>query len=154
MPPRHRAGGLGRALRALAAILGEIRQQLAHRGIVGGIENETTVLPPADQPDPAQVGKMERERRRRQSQLLADQAGVEAFWTGLDEQTKQDKTRRVSQSGELVAGGIMFHVSSIVEMIGHVKCRTARASIRIARRWHNGAAVDLARKAGGFGLLD
>lgn len=60
---------------ALAAIAGQKGNQLVHGWILGGVTDEATFLLATDQPDPTQVGKVERQGRRRQTQLLSDRTG-------------------------------------------------------------------------------
>src|SRR5487761_1976964 len=128
-PPLRRGGGRiaqRQALRPLAAVVGEKGEQRVHRRVIGGVENETAFLAAADQPDAAQVRKMERECRRREFQLVADQAGVDALGSRLHQQAKNRQPRCVSECGKAGAGSFNFHVSSIIEItrdVNRAACR-------------------------------
>lgn len=85
---------------ALAAVVGQERDQLIHRAVVGRVVNETAFPPSSNQPDPGQVGEVERQRRRRKALTIPDGARIDAFRPRFDEQAKNGQTRFVAQGGK------------------------------------------------------
>src|SRR5258706_5732467 len=68
------AGG-GRARRHHAAVLREVGDEPGHVLEIRSVDNEATVLAAAPEARPRQTGEMERKRRRRDVELLADRTG-------------------------------------------------------------------------------
>lgn len=112
--------GLRQTLPALAAVFREIREQIVHCGIVRHVIDEAAFLAPADQADPAEVGKMKRERRRRNREFLADRARTYTPRSGLHQQSEYGQSRFMPKGGQAARGDVYFHVSSIVELIDAV----------------------------------
>ena len=82
---------------ALAAVVGKKGDQLAHCGVIRRVEDEAALLPPMDQPDPAELGQMKGQGRRRKAEHLADGPGLETFRPGLDKRPKNGKARLVTE---------------------------------------------------------
>src|SRR5688572_23270681 len=84
------AGGAGAVT---AAVLCEVAHELVHVLEVGVVDDEAPVLARAHEAGAREVRKVERERRRRQVELLADAAGGESLRPGFDEQAKRLQAR-------------------------------------------------------------
>ena len=76
----------------MAAVLGEETEQRVHGGrVVGAIDDEAAVLAALRQPGARRPGEMERERGRRQAQLLADRTGGKSLRTCLHQAPEDRK---------------------------------------------------------------
>ena len=117
-PSRASRRGLGKAGAPMAAVRGEEAQQVVHLRVVGGVEDEALLLPPLDEPDAAQVGQVEGERRRREADLLADGAGRHARRARLDEDPEYGEAGLVSERGKEFRGIQGFHGSVLVRRSG------------------------------------
>src|SRR3990172_7136058 len=113
---RGTGGSSGQALRALAAVGGEKGEQFVHRAVVGNVENKPALLPALDQPDPAQVIQVKRERRRINLQLFTNQSRIDSGGTRLDQQAKNGKPRFMPQYDGAFRSCCDFHSSSILKM--------------------------------------
>ena len=65
--------------------------------------------------------EVERERRWRHAQMLADGTGVDTLRASLDEQTKDRQPGFMAQRSEKFGGVQSFHISSIVELSNKVQ---------------------------------
>src|SRR5205814_3965370 len=83
---------------------------------VGAVDDEAPVLAAPDEPRARQVREMERERRRRQVELLADGARRHPLGACFDEEAINAKARFLGEGRERVDGLLRFHSSRIMEM--------------------------------------
>src|SRR6185503_17309118 len=72
-----------RARTAAAAVLGQVADERVHVLEIGAVDDEAPVLAALSQPRAREMRKVERERRRRQAELLADAPRGNAFGPGL-----------------------------------------------------------------------
>src|SRR5512134_373514 len=82
---------------SLAAVLGEETDERVHGRVVGVVDDEAALLATLREPGAGQAGEMERKRRGRQPQLLADRARGESFRARLHEQPKNREPRFLRQ---------------------------------------------------------
>src|ERR1700730_1123852 len=113
---RH-AGG------AAAAILGQGGHQLAHRAVVGGIDQLPAQPPLGDQSSMDELLEMKGQRGRHNAQPFGNDAVSQSFGTARHEQPEQFETGFLGESAEccdrafLIHRGLSqkFYVSTIIE---------------------------------------
>ena len=131
----RRAGG------SPAAVLGEIAHEPVHVLEVRRIDDETPVLPAAEEAGARQMREVEGKRRRRQVEFLADRAGGQSFGSALDEQPVDGETGGLRQRAQRVDDLQRFHVSRIMVISMPVKKTREAMSARL-----ESAAIPGARK--------
>lgn len=72
----------------MAAIFGQIGDQIVHRRKVGRVIDVATFLPRGDQAGAGELGDVKGERRRGQPQCPGYGTGIEPILPGLDEQAE------------------------------------------------------------------
>jgi hypothetical protein len=68
-----------------------------------------------------QAGEVERQRRRRQLELLADAARRQALGARLHQQAEDRQARTLRQGAQRSDGFVRFHISRIMETLAAVK---------------------------------
>jgi hypothetical protein len=100
----------------LAAVFSEECDQRIHGLVIGAVDDEAAFLPALRQACARESGEMERERRRRQLELLADRACGESRRAGLDQEAEDRQTRLLSEGGKGWDRLLRFHISNNMEM--------------------------------------
>jgi hypothetical protein len=100
----------------LATVFSEECDQRIHGLVIGAVDDEATFLPVLREAGAHQPGEMERKRRRRQIELLADGTGSEAFRTGLHQQPEDCQPGLLSEGGQGGDSLLRFHISNNMEM--------------------------------------
>jgi len=98
-----------------AAVLGQVVDQGSHGVEVGRVNDEPALLAAANQPRMREVRQVERERRRRQLQLLSDRAGSKAAGPRHDEEPEDGEARLVRKARQGIDCLLGFHISRIIE---------------------------------------
>src|SRR5687767_1939137 len=106
---------------SLAAVFGEESDQCVHRSVVGGIDDEATLLPASCEASAGQSREVEGQRRGWKLELFADRACGKTVPPCPDQQPEDRQAGILRESGEGLDCLRRFHVSRIMEMTAVVK---------------------------------
>jgi hypothetical protein len=100
-----------------ATIFGEIANQRAHCGIVGGIEQPATFTLACNEAGARQMSKVERQCGRCHPDTITKHTRGKAISTRLNERTISGEAMDLGQRGQPVDGiRVFYHISIIVEI--------------------------------------
>src|SRR6185437_10965393 len=105
-----------RLRRSRAAVLGEVGEEAVHLREIGPVDQVPAMALLRDEPGDGQLLQVERERGRRDREVVGDPAGSRAGLTGDHEGTKDPQPVRLRQSGQRLEYGCFFHYSITLEL--------------------------------------
>ena len=102
---------------ALAAILRQIGEQRVHDGISGRIDQGAALPAEGHEIGVLELVQVERQRRRRKPEPLADLSRGQPLRAGLHQQPEDIEARLVGERDKGRDSGHLFHSSNILEIL-------------------------------------
>jgi len=99
----------------LAAILGHVGEQRVHDRIGRRVDQRPAFAPEGHKVRVFELAQVERQRRRREREPLADLSRSKPLRSGLHEQSENIEPRFLAQRNKGGNGCLLFHISNMVE---------------------------------------
>jgi hypothetical protein len=100
----------------MTAVRGQVSDERLHRRINRRVNDGAALSARSHQAGVFELGQVERERRRRQTEPLADFACGQALGPALDQQAENVKSRLLGKRGQRFDGLRILHLSGTMEV--------------------------------------
>ena len=114
----------------MAAILGHVGEQRVHNRISRRVDQRPAFAPKGDEVRVLELAQVERQRRRREREPLADLPRGKPLRSGLHEQPENIEPSFVTERNKGGYGFILFHISNMMELFAESSpsktCRSCR----------------------------
>lgn len=100
----------------MAAILGHVSEQRVHDRISRRVDQRPAFAPKGDEVGVLELAQVERQRRRREREPLANLPRRKPLGSGLHEQPENIEPRFVAERDKGGDGFLLFHISNMMEI--------------------------------------
>lgn len=107
----------------MAAILSHVGKQRVHDRIGRRVDQRPTFPPEGHEVRVLELAQVERQRRRREREPLADLPRRKPVGSGLHKQPEYIQTRLMTERDKGGYGFLLFHISNMMEMYGRSRPR-------------------------------